>query len=101
LPAAGLSAVISGGCLRYRRNGAVISVWAIKVDPRFRPARLDMRGAVAKDRRRPVFLGVYRLEGDTLTICVRQTADPRQRPKACRISVQADILEVFKRVKKR
>jgi uncharacterized protein (TIGR03067 family) len=50
-----------------------------------------------RDGREYLSLGIYKLEGDTLTLC---SASATQRPKAFKTTREAGVLVVWKRVKK-
>jgi uncharacterized protein (TIGR03067 family) len=63
------------------KDGKVVFESTIKVDPKRKPATIDMRLPNLIDPKIPfVRLAIYRLEGDTLTICWQDGPAP-QRPK--------------------
>jgi uncharacterized protein (TIGR03067 family) len=65
-------------------------VYDLTVDPRKRPATYDV---AYQGRKGPAFLGIYRLEGDTLTCCNRLAG--HGRPAAFE-----GAIEVYHRVKR-
>jgi uncharacterized protein (TIGR03067 family) len=65
-------------------------VYDLTVDPRKRPATYDV---AYQGRKEPAFLGIYKLEGDTLTCCNRLAG--HGRPAAFEGAV-----EVYRRVKR-
>jgi RNA polymerase sigma-70 factor (ECF subfamily) len=70
---------------------------AIQIDPSKNPKTIDLTFKVDKERTY-TFLGIYKLEGDTLTVCLR--AAPRGRPKHFETTREGGNLEVWKRAKK-
>jgi uncharacterized protein (TIGR03067 family) len=71
--------------------------WFISLDETKRPRQITYRGATDTVRRH-VFRGVYRLEGDTLTICCRD-GEEKDRPLDLSATGQGIWLQVFKRRK--
>jgi uncharacterized protein (TIGR03067 family) len=56
---------IKGRTLSHLFGGQASATWAIDPDPRHAPPRLNQRSKTT------VLLSIYRLEGDTLTLCWR------------------------------
>src|SRR5262249_17342274 len=76
-------------------NGAKEQTMTIKLDPSQSPKAIDMDfvGPLGKQNRR---LGIYKLEGDTLTIC--WVVQAIERPTEFKTSEKAGNLWVFKRM---
>ena len=72
--------------------------WTIALDAKKSPKLFDYRGATphTKDI---IFRGIYRLEGDTLTICCNKGAQEKDRPTKFESSGETVWLQVFERVK--
>jgi uncharacterized protein (TIGR03067 family) len=77
----------------WTRGGSLMTEWAIKLDATRKPKALD--GAALGINMR--WRAIYRLEGDTLTICYHTSRRPAKF-----VSSPADRVwvEVFKRLKK-
>lgn len=58
----------------FDRYGVAGAAASFRVDPRTSPARIDR---TTDDPTRPIVKGIYRLDGDTLTICWARPGDPR------------------------
>jgi uncharacterized protein (TIGR03067 family) len=65
---------IAGNCLIYSQAGKVASRWVIRLDATRSPRAIDSRQTDGRGFR----LGVYKFEGDTLTIC--DDIDGKHRP---------------------
>jgi uncharacterized protein (TIGR03067 family) len=70
-------------------------VWVVTLNARTSPRRIEFRCIAPSEE---VFRGVYRLDGDTLTICCRP-ADKGEAPTSFDDSGPDAWLEVYKRVK--
>jgi uncharacterized protein (TIGR03067 family) len=68
---------------------------AFKIDPSKDPKTIDLTFEQGKFRK---MHGIYKLEGDTLTVCL--TRDNKERPKEFKTSKEDGILMVWKRGKK-
>jgi len=78
--------------------------WTITLDPKRDPKWFDYRGNIsfAKDGKFPsntdtIYRGIYRLEGDTLTICSVRNGSEKDRPTKFKSTGGAVWLQVFKR----
>ena len=89
---------VSGKGVTYSTNGAPNSWWTMTLDARPSPPILDMQGQPGP-MGTTVFMGVYRLEKDTLILCARQTRDPAQRPTKVDEHQMGVLVEVFERKK--
>ncbi|MGL4551664.1 MAG: TIGR03067 domain-containing protein [Gemmataceae bacterium] len=73
------------GSVKVKIDGSMMAfgspgdTWGITLDGRKEPKHIDSRNTVRKGAD-SVFLGIYRLEGDTLTICWRNTVAGGVRP---------------------
>ncbi len=90
--------VVSGKGMTYLTNGQPNSYWTITLNARTSPPILDLHGQPGPGGTQ-AFLGVYRLEKDTLFLCARQTQDPAQRPAKIDQHLAGVLLEVFERRK--
>jgi uncharacterized protein (TIGR03067 family) len=70
------TAVFKGDQISFVTGGTVSARWTITLGPAQQPRTLDLRGAGATN----FILGIYRLEGDTLTLCNRNLAGGKDRP---------------------
>jgi uncharacterized protein (TIGR03067 family) len=83
--------------MTYFRNGGVVSQWKVTLDARKSPKVIDCQGAGGNHG--ALYQGVYRLKGDTLTICSAQVANGG-RPARVTPSRSGQMLEVFQRGKR-
>jgi clostripain len=71
--------------------------WTLRIDPSRDPKSIDM---TAKDGKKEiVFLGIYKLEGDTLTLRRATTTGDVGRPKEFNTTAEEGMLAVWKRAK--
>jgi len=89
---------ISGKAMTYFTNGQPNSWWTMTLNARVSPPILDLEGRPGPTST-PVFLGVYRLEKDTLILCARQAQNPAQRPTKVDERQMGVLVEVFERKK--
>jgi RNA polymerase sigma-70 factor (ECF subfamily) len=69
--------------------------FAIQTDPSKNPKTIDV--TLKADKGTFTFVGIYKLEGDTLTVCLRPA--PRGRPEQFETTKQGGNLEVWRRAK--
>jgi uncharacterized protein (TIGR03067 family) len=73
---ASIRRVVEGDHVVWKRNGQSFAGTRFEVDPSKSPATIDLipDGGPQKDKH---ILGIYRLEGEILTICVADVDQPR------------------------
>jgi uncharacterized protein (TIGR03067 family) len=90
-----LTVVIAGDRMTYNAAGGGGSEWVITLDARTKHRIMDLTGVGRSAGNN--FLGVYRLQGDTLTLCSRLATPPTTRPANLTDRQPGDWLEVFQR----
>ena len=86
--------------MRYSQEGSsVLYEYAILLDARKKPNVFDAKGigGMAKGH---TYRGVFRLEGDTLTLCSRLSEAEDRRPAGFDTTQPGVLVEVFKRQKR-
>jgi uncharacterized protein (TIGR03067 family) len=97
-PQGNIRAVINGNRLQYVQDGSSTTDWALTVDARKKPKVFDIKG-ITPSISTFTFLGVYRLEGDTLIVSSRRTTNDNERPADFDGSKRGVYIEIFKRGK--
>jgi uncharacterized protein (TIGR03067 family) len=87
--------VITGDRMKYANAGKPSNEWTLRLDGKAAPARLDRKG-VSEVVAGFDYLGIYRIEGDTFTLCSCYQRRPTEFGEAGR----GVYLEVFERVKR-
>jgi uncharacterized protein (TIGR03067 family) len=90
---------VAGDRMKYAGPGVSTPQWTILLDARKKPKVLDVTGSDGAEKG-VTYWGVYRLEGDTLTLCARKGGSPSVRPRDFAGTDQGVIVEVFKRRKR-
>jgi uncharacterized protein (TIGR03067 family) len=93
---ASIRRIVEKDHVTWKRDGKSFAGTRFEIDPAKSPATIDLipDGGPYRDKR---VLGIYRLEGDTLTICI---ADPdRPRPTGFEAKPQSkQTLQILKRI---
>lgn len=82
---------VEGAHVTWKRDGKAFAGTTIVLDPDAQPPAIDVLpdGGPSRDQR---VLGIYRLEGDTLTIAMADAGQPRptsfESPEGSRVTVQ-------------
>jgi uncharacterized protein (TIGR03067 family) len=91
--------MIEGATAKAYEEGKLVQTLTIRVDPSKKPTEIDLRFRDKKDEER-VVPGIYKLEGDSLTIATGFGREDRQtRPKSFEDKTGLFIL-ILKREKK-
>jgi uncharacterized protein (TIGR03067 family) len=90
-----LRVLIVGDRLRYVAGDRVTAEYALRLCPTGRPPRIDFRDAAVEGRLLP---GVYRLEGDVLTVCTASWG--MERPAGLDDLRAGHLLTEFRRVRR-
>jgi uncharacterized protein (TIGR03067 family) len=88
--------VIAGDRFTYLA-GTLRQDWALTLDVRGRPKILDAK-CISAPFAGLVYQGIYRLDGDVLTICSIQSKRAADRPKDFTGKGPRQLVEVFRRV---
>jgi uncharacterized protein (TIGR03067 family) len=90
---------ISGDRLTYILGGRPTYVYAMTLDVSKKPRALDIKG-LSLGVEKTTFWGIYRLEGDTLTIWSRMGSTADARPTDFNETLPGLYFEVFQRRKR-
>ena len=72
--------------------------WKFHVDPTQNPKAIDLALKVGNNE--IIVPGIYKMEGDTLTVCRTQAAGDVERPREFKTTVEEGMIIVWKRVQK-
>lgn len=75
------------------------STYGYKLDPSAKPKRFEMWGEVEPGEARETHHGIYKIEGDTLTICWRLLKDGRRPTEFSAEKDDGNVIDVYRRVK--
>jgi len=89
---------IDGDRLTWLSEEKAFVAWAVTLDSRKKPKSINATG-VEGSVKGAAFVGVYKLEGDTLTICYIRSPGQREETAGFDPSKPGVWLEVFKRKK--
>lgn len=70
--------------------------FTFKIDPSKDPKTIDLTRKVGE--KEIVLRGIYKVDGDTLTVC--RAGAEHERPKEFKVTAEVGLLQVWKRVKK-
>jgi uncharacterized protein (TIGR03067 family) len=90
---------VTGQRLKYEQSNTQIGDYTFALDTKKKPKVLDFT-CIAGVAKGLVYRGLYRLEGDTLTLCYRQSAAESDRPTAFDASKEGVVISVYKRQKR-
>jgi uncharacterized protein (TIGR03067 family) len=90
--------VFSGNRLKYTGPTMSTHEWSINLDAKKKPKVLDMTG-VQGGEKGVTYWGIYRLEGDTLTVCGFKGTNDSARPRDFNGFKPGVLIEIFKRLK--
>jgi uncharacterized protein (TIGR03067 family) len=96
LAVAAISVVISERHFTYVA-GRIRQDWALTLNARSRPKSLDVE-CVNPPHSGLVYQGIYRLDGNTLTLCSVRSTRPADRPRDFRGTGPGQVVEVFRRL---
>jgi uncharacterized protein (TIGR03067 family) len=96
---AGWRLTVAGDKMTTRDGSELLDEATCRLDASVKPRAVDLRLTAGPDKGKLV-LGIYKLEGDTLTVCVAEPDRPRPTEFASRAG-SGHMLFVFKRVKKK
>jgi uncharacterized protein (TIGR03067 family) len=72
-----VTAVYDGNRMSCLTNGVATAKWVVTLDPSKEPKRMDLKDVNAPGE---TLLGIYKLDGDTLTCAFRNQANTSERP---------------------
>jgi uncharacterized protein (TIGR03067 family) len=91
-----VTVTFAGDHMKYFREGMFSSEWVIMLDGREQPRWFDRKGIAGKAKDHGL-RGIYKLQGDILTICSRMDGD---RPPDFSSAKPGVLLEVLQRRKR-
>jgi uncharacterized protein (TIGR03067 family) len=98
-PGSGMTAEFAGERVSYYVETGSKTEWTITLDVGKDPRVFDQKQVNVAGGEH-ILWGVYRLEGDTLTICYRLGKDPRVRPRSLEGKGPGEWVEEFRRRKR-
>jgi uncharacterized protein (TIGR03067 family) len=90
--------IVKGNEITARDGIDLLSAYVFRLDPSASPRAIDLDVTAGPDKDRKV-LGIYKLEGDTLTVCVPEPGKARPKEFASKEG-SGHLLFVFQREKK-
>jgi uncharacterized protein (TIGR03067 family) len=90
---------ITGDRLKYTQGEMYIGDYSLALDGKKKMKALDF-ACTAGLSKGTLYWGLYRLEGDTFTLCYRQGAAAAERPTEFDPDKQGVVISVYKRKKK-
>lgn len=94
IPEADRKMVIQGNQLTATRDGKAVPT-TVRLDPSERPAAIDLTEPGPGEKANTA-TGIYQLDGDTLTLCLIHSGDPKTRPTDFRPDGRATVLRYRK-----
>ena len=95
-PVTAVTMIIDGDRMTDTLAGTRQNTWTIRLDAGKTPKVFDIE-MTTEGVKGTTFVGIYRLEGDTLTLCSRWSKAEKDRPKDFDGSKRGVWLEVFRR----
>jgi uncharacterized protein (TIGR03067 family) len=93
-----MTAVIQGDRIKFLLKGEVRTEWTITLDVTRRPKLFDRRRVAGVGKGGDITLrGIYKLEGDTLTVCYHSSSTSQERPRDFTAARSGEWLSVMKR----
>jgi uncharacterized protein (TIGR03067 family) len=89
--------LVTGNSLTYHPGTSHPMRYELRVNLSARPPTYDIRGGTGSSVQGRSYLGIYKVEGDTLTICYNEEA--KGRPSAFDGPGKGQFTESFKRVR--